>query len=62
MNTTMLVRARAHFNSEYVPDAVNRANRLKWVQALRFLGENWLLHPANATQRNTHKGASNGTE
>lgn len=43
MNTTLLKRVRRHFDSPYVPDSVNRANRLKWVRAVRLLGDKWLL-------------------
>lgn len=61
MNTTMLSRARKHFNSEYVAIEINRANRRKWVRSLRYLGSNWLLHPNNAIKGNTHKEAANGS-
>lgn len=43
MNTSMLKRVRRHFNSPFVPEAVNRANRRKWVRSVRLLGEKWLL-------------------
>ena len=43
MNTTVLTRVRQHFNSPFVPDSVNRANRLKWVRSIRMLGDRWLL-------------------
>ena len=43
MNTTILKRARLHFNSEFVPMSINRANRLKWVRSIRMLGSNWLM-------------------
>ena len=31
------------FNSEFVPAAVNRANRLKWVRSIRALGDKWVF-------------------
>lgn len=43
MNTRLLVRVRRHFNSPFVPDNVNRANRRKWVRSVRLLGDKWLL-------------------
>ena len=43
MKTEMLKRARAHFSSPWVPAHVNRANQLKWIRSVRFLGDRWLL-------------------
>ena len=52
MNTTMLTRARRHFNSSFVPESTNRANRLKWVRSIRLLGDRWLL--AQPVSKPTH--------
>lgn len=43
MNTALLTRVKRHFNSPFVPDSVNRANRRKWVRSVRLLGNKWLL-------------------
>jgi hypothetical protein len=43
MNTKMLVKARQLFSVDYVPAEVNRANQLKWIRSIRFLGDKWLL-------------------
>lgn len=42
MNTHMLTRARRLFNSPDVPLETNRRNQLKWVRAVRYLGDKWL--------------------
>lgn len=54
MNTSMLIRVRQHFNSEFVPSEINRANQRKWVRSIRQLGTKWHLHPANATTKAAH--------
>lgn len=41
MKTTILVRARQHFNCA-IRD-INRHNQRSWVRSLRFLGDKWLL-------------------
>lgn len=39
------------FNSELVPEHINRANQRKWVRAVLMLGEKWLL--AKKVERRT---------
>lgn len=41
MKTRALVMVRRHFNSPYVSEAINRANRLKWCRSVRLLGDKW---------------------
>lgn len=41
MNTSILVRARQHFNC--ASRQTNRYNQRAWVRSLRFLGDKWLL-------------------
>ena len=41
MKTTMLVRARAHFNC--ADRLTNRHNQRQWIRSIRFLGDKWLL-------------------
>ena len=41
MKTTMLVRARAHFNC--ADRLTNRNNQRQWIRSIRFLGDKWLL-------------------
>jgi hypothetical protein len=36
-------RAEVLFNSEYVSEEVNQANRVKWLQSVKQLGGKWLL-------------------
>lgn len=36
-------RARALFNSDFVPEHVNDANREKWIRMILWLGPRWLL-------------------
>ena len=43
MNITQLKRVRRLFNVDYVPAEINRANQRKWVQAIRMLGNKWVL-------------------
>jgi len=47
MNITQLKRVRRLFNVDYVPVEVNRSNQRKWVQAIRMLGDKWVLSPAS---------------
>jgi len=49
MKTKALTIVRRLFCSDLVTDQVNRANRRKWVKAVRQLGDKWLL--ANPLQR-----------
>lgn len=52
MTTRDLIQhARVLYNSPFVPDYVNRANRKKWVRMVMWLGPRWLL--ANKVQRQT---------
>lgn len=41
MKTTMLTRARKHFNSGM--KHVDRHNQRAWIRAIRMLGDKWLL-------------------
>lgn len=43
MNIRALKIVRRLFCSDLVSDRVNRANRRKWVTAIRQLGDKWLL-------------------
>jgi hypothetical protein len=43
MNIDQLKRVRRLYNTDYMPREINRANQRKWVQAVRMLGEKWLL-------------------
>lgn len=43
MKTRVLRRVREMFNTEYVPNHINRANQRKWVRSVRTLGDRWLL-------------------
>lgn len=52
MKTKMLVKARELFSVDYMPKEINRANQLKWVRSLRFLGDKWLL--AKQIERKTN--------
>lgn len=51
MNTTMLKRVRKLFNNADVSPSINRAYQRKWVRAVRQLGPNWKLSPANYVKR-----------
>ena len=51
MNTQMLIKVRQLFNVEYVPRSTNRHNQLQYIKAIRLLGDKWLIHPNNKTQR-----------
>lgn len=52
MNVRELLRhARVLYNSPFVPDRINRANRKKWVRMIVWLGPRWLL--ANRLERLT---------
>lgn len=44
MNTKLLCRVRQIFNSDYVPQQINRANQRKWVRSVRMLGDKWLIY------------------
>jgi len=43
MNITALKHVRQLWNTPYAPPGVNRANQLKWVRAVRRLGDKWLI-------------------
>lgn len=43
MNIKMLRLCRKLWSSPDVPRELNRANARKWVQAVRRLGDRWLL-------------------
>jgi hypothetical protein len=43
MKTTLLVRARRHFNSDVLTREQNRNLQRKWVRAIRELGQNWIM-------------------
>lgn len=64
MNTRMLSRARALFSSDFVPESVNRANRLKWCRSIRRLGPAWVYaehqkptHVFSLRTTTNHKGS-----
>lgn len=44
METKMLKLACRLFNSEFVPESVNRSNRIKWIKSIRILGDKWQLN------------------
>ena len=47
MKTEVLRRVRRTFNSDLVPQSVNRHNIKSWCRSVRLLGDRWLLaHPA----------------
>jgi hypothetical protein len=41
MKTTLLIRARRHFNSGM--KHIDRHNQRAWIRAIRMLGDKWLL-------------------
>lgn len=43
MNTHMLCHVRQLWNNPMVSRELNRANQLKWVRSVRYLGDKWLL-------------------
>lgn len=43
MKTSMLIRARRNWNSEYVSRETNRLNQRNWIRSIRHLGDKWLL-------------------
>jgi hypothetical protein len=43
MNTNALKHVRKMWNNPLAPANINRANQRKWVQAIRKLGDRWLL-------------------
>ncbi len=43
MKSELLNQARSLYNSEFVSEEVNRANQLKWVRAITYLGDRWIL-------------------
>lgn len=43
MKIHMLTRARRLWTSPFASDQINRSNQLKWVRAVRMLGDKWLL-------------------
>ena len=43
MNIEALKHVRQLWNVPYAPPHVNRANQLKWVRAVRRLGDKWLI-------------------
>ena len=43
MKVNMLIKARCLWNVDYMPRKVNRSNQLKWIRAVRKLGERSLL-------------------
>lgn len=42
-NSQLRQQARRMFNSELVPDHINRINQRKWVRSVLILGDKWLL-------------------
>ena len=43
MNTEMLKMSRRLWNSSLVPNEINRSNQIKWVRAIKLLGDKWLM-------------------
>lgn len=43
VNIRVLTHVRKLFNVDYMPREINRANQLKWVRAVRRLGNKWLI-------------------
>ena len=43
MKTDLLKTSRKLWNVDYMPREINRANQLKWAQAVAALGNKWLL-------------------
>lgn len=43
MKTELLKTSRKLWNVDYMPRELNRANQLKWAQAVASLGDRWLL-------------------
>ena len=43
MKTELLKTSRKLWNVDYMPRDINRANQLKWAQAVCKLGNKWLL-------------------
>ena len=43
MKTELLKTSRKLWSVDYMPREINRANQLKWAQAVQRLGERWLL-------------------
>lgn len=43
MNTTLLIRARKHFATDYVSHNTNRRYMRQWIRSVRLLGDKWLL-------------------
>lgn len=48
MNTTYLRHVRQLFANYHVSPEIRRIYQRKWIRAVRHLGTNWLLHPANS--------------
>jgi len=50
-------KARVIYNSDMVPEYINRHNQRKWVRSVLRLGDHWLIAKPigklNATQSNT---------
>lgn len=49
MKTEALIKVRTLFSCGI--KEIDRHNRRAWVKSVRFLGEKWLLHPANRVLR-----------
>jgi len=43
MKIELLKTTRKLWNVDYMPRELNRANQLKWAQAVASLGDRWLL-------------------
>lgn len=59
MNVQALRRVRKLFSTDYVSPEVNRAHQRKWVRAIRFLGDRWLLAQNQPRPQNQTQGESN---
>ena len=48
MNTHYLRHVRQLFAPYNVSETTRRVYQRKWIRAVRHLGTNWVLHPANS--------------
>jgi len=43
MRTKLLKMSRRLWANDMVSDELNRANRLKWIRAVRVVGDKWVV-------------------
>ena len=51
MKIELLKASRKLWNVQHVPRELNRINQRKWVQAVRMLGDKWVLLESQLVQR-----------